>query len=261
MAEFHDVFSRAKYYDIAFWRDVTDEVTFIQNLYQRKLGRPLRSFLDNACGPGYHARIMAKRGVKSIGLDLMPEMVEYARRRAEEEGVAVHWIAADMRTVRLPEPVDFAFTSFDSLDCLHTYDEIIPHLETMAANLTPGGLYMIEATHLKSSSLSAYGDFHYEGQRNGTKVRIDWAINNPKVDPVTQVADVEVLMRVVDDGREYVITDRARERFYTAQEYIALAKACGALEVVDFFGAFDLDTKFDWSPASQRCLVLMQKKQ
>jgi SAM-dependent methyltransferase len=204
---------------------------------------------------------MAARGVTSYGLDLMPEMVEYARQRAEEEGVSVHWIAADMRTVRLPEPVDLALTSFDSLDCLHTVDEVVDHLTTMASNLTPRGLYLIEATHLKRSSLSHYGDFFYEGQRNGTKVRIDWATNSPKVDPVTQVADVEVTMRVVDDGKEQVIVDRARERFYTAQEYIALAKASGALEVVEFFGEFDLDTKFDWSPASQRCLTLMQKKQ
>jgi SAM-dependent methyltransferase len=261
MAEFHDVFSRAKYYDIAFWRDVTDEVTFIQELYQRRLGRPLRSFLDNACGPGYHARIMAKRGVKTYGLDLMPEMIEYARQRASEDGVDVHWIAADMRYVRLAEPVDLALTSFDSLDCLHKVDEIVDHLTCMASNLTPRGLYLIEATHLNRSSLSAYGNFFYEGQRNGTKVRIDWATNSPRVDPVTQVADVEVTMRVVDDGKEQVIVDRARERFYTSQEYIALAKASGAFDVVDFFGEFDLDTKFDWSPGSQRCLVLMQKKQ
>jgi len=261
MAEFHDVFSRAKYYDIAFWRDVTDEVTFIQELYQRKLGRPLRTFLDNACGPGYHARIMAARGVKTYGMDLMPEMIEYARQRAEEDGVTVDWIAADMRTVRLAEPVDFALTSFDSLDCLHTVDEIVEHLTTMAANLTPRGLYLIEATHLRRSSLSYYGDFFYEGQRNGTKVRVDWATNKPQVDPVTQVAEVEVTMRVVDDGKEQFIVDRARERFYTSQEYIALAKASGALEVVEFFGDFDLDQKFDWSPGSERCLVLMQKKQ
>jgi SAM-dependent methyltransferase len=261
MAEFLDVFSRAKYYDIAFWRDVTDEVTFIKQLYRQRLGRPLRTFLDNACGPGYHARIMAGRGVKSYGLDLMPEMIEYARQRAEEDGVTVHWIAADMRTVRLPEPVDFALTSFDSLDCLHTADEIIDHLKTMAANLTPRGLYLIEATHLKRSSLSYYGDFRYEGQRNGTKVRIDWATNSPKVDPVTQVAEVEVRMHVIDDGREQVIVDKARERFYTSQEYVALAKAAGTLEVVDFFGDFELDRKFDWTPESQRCLVLMQKKQ
>ena len=259
MAEFNDVFSRAKYYDIAFWRDVSGEVTFIEQLYRQRLGRPLRSLLDNACGPGYHARIAAARGIKSYGLDLRPEMVEYARQRAAEDGVEVTWIAADMRKVRLPEPVDFALTSFDSLDCLHTVDEIVEHLACMAANLTPRGLYLIEATHLRRSSLSAYGDFHYEGQRNGTKVRIDWATNDPKVDPVTQVAEVEVVMKVVEDGKEQIIVDRARERFYTSQEYIALAKASGALEVMEFFGDFAVDCPFDWSPKSQRCLVLMQK--
>ena len=47
---------------------------------------------------------------------------------------------------------------------------------------------------------------------------------------------------------EQIIVDRARERFYTSQEYIALAKASGALEVVEFFGEFDLDCQVRLEP-------------
>lgn len=260
MAEFNDVYRRAKYYDIAFWRDVTDEVTFIQDIYRRRLGRPLRTFLDICCGPGYHARIAAARGIRAHGLDIRPEMCAYAEELARLDGVEVIWHAADMRTVRLAEPVDMAFTSFDGLDCMHTTDEIVAHLRTVAANLTPRGLYLVEATHPRRSSLSYYGDFQYKGERNGTKVCVDWATNRPVVDPLTQVADVEVIMHVAENGHEFTIVDHARERFYTSQEYIALAKLSGVLDVIDFFGDFAVDCPLDMSPISQRTLVLMQKK-
>ena len=70
MAEYNEVYGRAKYYDIAFRRDVTREVDFLTELYQRHAGKPLSSMIDIACGPGYHALLFASRGVRTIGLDL-----------------------------------------------------------------------------------------------------------------------------------------------------------------------------------------------
>ena len=106
MAEFNQVYARAAYYDIAFRRDILPEVVFISDEYRRLNGRPLQSLLEIACGPGYHVRAFARRGVRAIGLDLMQEMIEFARAEAEAEGVRAEWLAADMRNFKLPAPVD-----------------------------------------------------------------------------------------------------------------------------------------------------------
>src|SRR5713226_6653400 len=72
MAELNEIYRRARYYDVAFARDIGREVQFIRDLHQRRSGRPLASLLEIACGPGYHARAFARLGVKTWGLDLRP---------------------------------------------------------------------------------------------------------------------------------------------------------------------------------------------
>lgn len=95
------------------------------SVYQRLNGRPLRSLLEIACGPGYHARAFAKHGVETVGLDLRPEMIEFARDKAKDDGVDVQWIAADMRGFALAHPVDAIITMYDSIDCLTDNDDIV----------------------------------------------------------------------------------------------------------------------------------------
>ena len=50
MAEFNEVYRRARYYDIAFRRDVSREVDFVQAVGAASLGRPVASFVEIACG-------------------------------------------------------------------------------------------------------------------------------------------------------------------------------------------------------------------
>ncbi|MCB2108659.1 MAG: hypothetical protein KDE14_13210, partial [Rhodobacteraceae bacterium] len=70
MAEFNQVYARAAYYDIVFRRDVSHEVDFLLAEYKRLNGRDAASMLEIACGPGYHARQFARRGLATHRLDL-----------------------------------------------------------------------------------------------------------------------------------------------------------------------------------------------
>jgi SAM-dependent methyltransferase len=259
MAEYNDVYRRAHYYDIVFRRDVSREVQFLQDEYRERHGRPPTAILDIACGPGYHAREAARRGMTAYGIDLRPEMITYAREQATADGVNVTWIAGDMRKFALPKPVDVALSSFDAMDCMLSNDEIVAHFGAIAQNLSPRGLYVVESTHPRDCPIDGYGDFHYRGARNGTRVEIDWATNKPVPNPLTQVIDVEVTMRVAHDGAEETFTDHARERLLLAQEFVALAKLSNALDVVAFYGDFARGQPFDMSAAARRMIVVMQK--
>ena len=259
MAEFNEVYARADYYDIAFSRDISGEVEFVLAEYQRLNGRAMRSMLEIACGPGYHARAFAKKGVDTFGLDLRPEMIALARDKARLDGVAVHWIAADMRGFKLARAVDAVITMYDSIDCLTDNDDIVDHFRTVAANLTPGGIYLFELTHPRDCSLHGYGQFTYAGDRNGTKVEIKWAVNNPQHDAFTQVAEVETVLRVIENGKETLYRDKARERFLSPQELVALTKLAGGLHIVDCYGDFVPGLRIDNSPASRRMIFVLQK--
>ena len=260
MAEFNEVYRRARYYDIAFRRDVSREVDFLQTVGAASLGRPVATFVEIACGPGYHVREAVRRGIRSIGLDLRPEMIEFAVAEAAKEDVAATWIADDMRHFNLDEPVDVVATLYDSLDCLSTTDQLIDHFRAVGRSLVPGGVYVVEMTHPRDCSMAHYGAYRYQGEADGTRVVVDWAINHPVADPLAQTVEIETVMRVwTPDGRMEAFFDRAVERFVFPQELMAIARLSGALETVGFYGDFRVDQPFDDTPASRRMIGVFRR--
>jgi SAM-dependent methyltransferase len=259
LAEYNRMYSLARYYDIVFRRDVEPEVDFVAELYRQRLGRAPRSAIDLACGPGYHARAFARRGMRAIGLDLRPEMIALAGEQAAAAGESLEWLVGDMRDFALAEPVDVALAPFDAIDCLLANDDLVAHFQAVARNLTDGGLYLVDMTHPRDCAPNAYGDFRYVGERDGCRVEIDWAVNRPIADPITNVAAVEVLMRVTENGRTSTHRDRAQERFLSAQEIALLAERSGALRAVAWFGAYDLAQPFDLSPGAHRLIAVLAK--
>jgi SAM-dependent methyltransferase len=95
-----------------------------------------RAVLDFGCGHGMAAVILAKMGARVTGCDLSPGYIAEARRRADANGVVIHFTQADGD--RLP----FATESFD---CIWG-NAILHHLDLARAGvelqriLRPGGI-------------------------------------------------------------------------------------------------------------------------
>ncbi|HEV2763869.1 MAG TPA: methyltransferase domain-containing protein [Pyrinomonadaceae bacterium] len=258
--EYNQHYALALYYDIAFSRDVSREVAFMEELFARRAGRRVESFLELGCGPGYHARAFARRGLPAtFGLDLAPEMIALACERARDEGARVEWLTGDMRDFRLREPVDLVACPLDGVDCLLTDEDLRRHFRAVAANLKPDGLYLLDVTHPRDCSVLDYGTHVYEGERDGCRVTIEWGLN-PSADLLAQVVTSEIRVRVRDGGGERVYTRPARERILFAREVAALAEASGALEVCGWFGDYDLARPFDNSPDSRRMIVALRRR-
>lgn len=259
MAEFNGFYQRAVYYDIVFNRDVTHEIDFVMAVYRQFAGGEPQSLIDLACGPGYHARNFAGRGLRAVGLDLRMEMITFAQEHAAREGVEVEWIAQDMRCLQLDRPVDIAVNVFDGIDCLLTNADLVAHLRSIADNLTPLGLYFIDVTHPKATTFNHYTPFHYYNERNGTRVDIRWATNHPYVDPLTSIAHTEIEIRVNENGQEIVLRDTAKERVLSAQEIILLADFAGGLSPVAWYGDYDLNCPFGGDRDTPRMIAVLQK--
>ena len=159
MAQHEGLYQRAMYYDIALERDVDTEVAFLMECYTALAGKRPQSVMDIACGPGYHARALAHRGLRVVGVDLYREMLELAAARAKSEDLEVDWRVGDMRDFSLDAPVDFAICMFDGIDALLTNDDVVRHLQAVARNLTAGGFYLIDCTHPRDCSYSDYGTY------------------------------------------------------------------------------------------------------
>lgn len=255
-----NVYQRAVYYDVIFDRDVSREVDFITQAYQRYAGEAgPAAVLDLACGPGYHALEFARRGIRATGLDLGKAMLTLAREKADRQGLQVDWIEGDMRSFKLSSPVDVAFSMFDGMDALLINEDLIRHLRAVGDNLRPKGIYLVDLTHPRDCSLQDYGSFHYHGARNGVEVEIQWATNDPSFDPVTNVAEVGIQMRINDQGRHIEVNDIARERLLLPQEITLLAEKSGALTVVGWHGDYDVHQPLDNTPASRRMIAVLQR--
>lgn len=259
MAEYNLFYQRAHYYDIAFGRDVSREMDFIRGVYERSTGRSPNALLDLACGPGYHARAAARCGMRAVGLDLRPEMIELGAQMAAQEGVCVEWLAADMRHVLLENPVDVAINMFDGIDCLQTNHDLLSHFRAIAASLTPGGLYFIDVTHPRDVAYRYHEPFRYGGERDGTRVEIQWAVNDPQMDPIQHTFHTEIEMHIYENGQHYIVPDAADERVLTAQEIIMLADLSGVFAPAAWYGDYDGSQPFDMTPASRRMIAVLQK--
>ncbi len=259
VAEHCNLYDRATYYDVIFNRDVSREVQFVKDVYKAYAGKQLGAVLDMACGPGYHAKGFARQGHKAYGLDLRAEMLKFADDGAKKEKLNVHWIEADMRKFTMPEKVDATFCMFDGLDCLLSNKDLIAHFAAVADNLTPDGLYIVDLSHPAEVSFSHYKKFHYSGERDGVKVDIYWATNNPQYDLATGIAHVALEMHVDDNGKKIVVKDEANERLLFPQEINLLAEASGKLKIVGWFGDFDIKQPLDHSEKSQRMIAVLQR--
>ena len=91
------------------WNRFAPKISSVGQLVLDRVGvEPGVELLDVGTGSGGTVAIPAAlRGARVVGLDVTPELLEHARRRAAEAGVEVEWIEGD--AAELP----FADASFD----------------------------------------------------------------------------------------------------------------------------------------------------
>lgn len=258
MAELNDLYRYARYYDIVFGREVGSEVDFLVELFSRHRGRAPGSVVDLGCGPGYHARAFARRGIPATGLDWCADMIRFARDEADRDGADVAWQVGDMRAFALARPVDLALCLFDSIDGLCSIDDFVDHFRAVAANLVPGGLYVIGQSHQRDTSIVNYGPFHYRAERDGCRVRLDWA-TDVRTNTLTQTADVEIVIDVEENGTRNVFRHRTIESFATPLFLVAAARLSAALEPFEWYGDYRHGQAYDDTPASTQCISVYRK--
>lgn len=257
MASANPLYLYPRYYDIIFGRDVAPEVDFLTQLFAGLRGRAPAAVVELGCGPGYHVRAFASRGLRAIGLDGSPHMIDYARGQTTERCGAT-WLLGDMRSFELDRPVDLAICLFDSIDGLCTIDDFVAHFQAVARNLVADGLYVIGQTHQRDTGIIGYGPFHYTAERDGCRVTLDWA-SDVRTDTLTQTADVDIVLRVRERGAEQEYRHRTRESFSTPLFLQAIGRLSGAFEPWHWFGDYRLDQAYDDSPASPYCISVWRR--
>ena len=127
--------------------------TYTERIFAELVGKPLDRHLlnrfaervrdrglvaDLGCGPGHVARYLHERGVRMLGIDLAPRMIEWARKLSPE----IEFRVGDMRALELPDGALAGIVAFYSL--IHIDErEMMPTLRELRRVLAPGGLLLI----------------------------------------------------------------------------------------------------------------------
>ena len=70
----------SKFYDTFYKdKDYSEECDFIESVFQRYSGRPVKTILDLGCGTGGHTIPLAERGYLLTGVDLSAWMLKEAK--------------------------------------------------------------------------------------------------------------------------------------------------------------------------------------
>ena len=265
-------------YDIAFGdRNVEGEIDFLLNAAEINFGKPIGSAVELACGPGQHFRAMAKTGIISDGMDLSPEMVEYANELiARETGIPSGQEAlcptprvgsstctayqGDMRNWRAPRKYDLAYCLLVSFAHLLTNDDILAHFNCVADLLAPRGIYIISHAHPRDFYGSAEPSIErtWVAERDGITVETDWGGEHQTFDPITEIDELTISYTVTSDGNSERFESLERLRRLSYQTLLALLKQSGRFELAATYGDFDIGRRLD-SPDAVRMVAVLRK--
>lgn len=105
----------------------------------RQLGGPL---LDLACGTGTMAIVLAQQGYQVTGVDVVPEMIAWARQKAAAQAVSVEWVVADARTFQLHKQFPFIYMLGNAFQHFLTRADQEALLARVRDHLTPAGCFL-----------------------------------------------------------------------------------------------------------------------
>jgi SAM-dependent methyltransferase len=132
-------YSHARLYDLMF-AGGGQAVDFYRDQAARQAG----SVLELGCGTGHKLIPIASDGHPCVGLDLSRDMLAEARRKADEQGVAVEWVQGDMRSFELDRTFDLVVVAANSLLHLHEPEDLVSCLRSVRRHLAPGGRLVLD---------------------------------------------------------------------------------------------------------------------
>jgi SAM-dependent methyltransferase len=250
------IYEQAALYELAFsYRDHAVECVCLRDIYERRRGRPPRSFLELAAGPAGHAFEMLSAGLDVLALDLAPDMASYVSRKAKARGVILPYTVANMTEFPPLGTFDLAACLLCSASYLLTDEQVLSHFRSVRASLANGGMYVLELTH-PSELVGALKSQSTWTMRDGAgELQVEWRGDPAAADDRIWQAEVSLVYRPFDGSSPFSVEDQARQRGFTRAEVVTLAQRSG-FTVEATLGGFDENIELD-SPRATRMIVVL----
>ncbi|OGG47085.1 MAG: hypothetical protein A3F84_14005 [Candidatus Handelsmanbacteria bacterium RIFCSPLOWO2_12_FULL_64_10] len=250
------VYSVPLYYEIAFsFVDAKKQINLFEKFIRKFSKIPVRRMLDIGCGPSLQLREAARRGYEAVGLDASPQMLKHLKARAQEEGVRIDTAQADLTGFRLRQKVDFACIMMGTISYVRSNREFLSHLNSVAASLRRGGLYLIEEFRLDWGGKRFFTPSIWTMKRDGIRVKTTY--DYQLKDTLKQTVVDFFRLDVDDHGRRRVFEDRTTTKLIFPQELLTLIERNGKFE---FLGWFERHRMRRLTRANMDNITLLRRK-
>ena len=229
-------------FDEARWAEAPAVAEFVRSIADLKEGD---SVLDAGCGLGRISVELAALGLAVTGVDIIQSELDAARETADDEGVELELINADLRTFESEKKFDCAVNLYTSFGYCDTKEEDFAILVHICNTLRQGGTFILECTSRETAIM--YFTEGEEFERAGMTCQTHFTV----------VGAWEGLRSKWDlikkDGTK--IEHEFVQRLYSAAELCEIMKRAGFSEA-NAYGDFDK------SPYDQnaRTMVIIAKK-
>lgn len=195
--------------------------------------------LDLCCGTGRITVELALRGYRMTGVDFQKTYLAAARESAEDEGVEVELIHADVRGFSRPSYYDLGMVLYFSLGYFPDPGDDLVFLRNARASLRDGASFVVESIgkELAARDFLPAEDF----ERGGFQVHTE-------VQPIDGWASLRNAWTITRGSERFERT--FEQRLYSGAELRRLLMEAG-------FGRVDLYGEWDGAPYDHRARVLI----
>ena len=211
-----------------------------------------QTILDIACGEGTFAVAMAKKGFRVAGVDRSPQMLQFARERAERENVEVEFLHKDMRSLPFDGRFDLVTCWFDSLNYVLELEGIQKTFAGVYRALKRAGLFVFDMNTVYGLAVDWQREPCYV-QQNSPEM---FEIHFPSYDFDKNIATTRITGFAKEGDRWIRMDEEHKERGYTLEEIRQCSQAAGFQELA-CWGS--LEQMSELRPSSGRVWFVMQK--
>ena len=111
-----------------------------------RAGCKVKSLCECGCGTGSMTLEFARRGLKTIGVDLSEEMLEQAQQKARKVGLMVPFVCQDMTRLELPRQVEAIVACCDGVNYLTDMRQVCRFFRAAHTQLKMGGVLAFDVS-------------------------------------------------------------------------------------------------------------------
>ena len=206
------------YTNLAEWfeylNDDCDYENWSQYLILKLQKYPSVTGLDVGCGGGWFTRAFQKYGYQMTGLDVSPEMLDFAQSQALKTGIRSEYILGDITIKKLPKRFDFVTAINDCFNYIPK-DKLGKALKNIGASLKTGGILLFDVSTPRKFEKKIANTVSMDDRDEVTYLSLG------KLDG--DIATLEVTLFVKGKDGSYTRLDETHTQYVYTEEEITLA--------------------------------------